>query len=163
MAIRWQCLARLTYVKSSDVGSEVSMRRCTMIFCRETLYSPLICHCQKANVMEPRSRLFPSRKRFRNSWMSSDATERFETWIELFAEMASAVMSASGRKPTTDAGSVSTALIYNWVNLGDTKNFPARGCVGCYRRPSGSVPRNASTATRQIFSSHGSFFLDPFA
>ena len=53
--------------------------------------------------------------------------------------------------------------IYNWVNLGDTKNFPARGCVGCYRRPSGGVPRNASTATRLIFSSRGTSSFDPFA
>jgi hypothetical protein len=53
--------------------------------------------------------------------------------------------------------------IYNWINLGDTKNFPARGCVGCYRRPSGGVPRNASNATRLIFCSDSSSSLDPFA
>jgi hypothetical protein len=30
--------------------------------------------------------------------------------------------------------------IYNWIDLGDIKNFPARGCVGLYRRPSGGAP-----------------------
>jgi hypothetical protein len=52
--------------------------------------------------------------------------------------------------------------VYNWKNLGDIKNFPARGCVGLYRRPSGGTPMMASRATRLIFAlSRGSSF-NPF-
>jgi hypothetical protein len=52
--------------------------------------------------------------------------------------------------------------IYNWIDLGDIKNFPARGCVGLYRRPSGGAPGIASTATRLIFGLPRGSSLDPF-
>jgi hypothetical protein len=52
--------------------------------------------------------------------------------------------------------------VYNWRNLGDTKNFAARSCVGLYRRPSGGTPMMASRATRLVFDVSSGSSLDPF-
>lgn len=51
--------------------------------------------------------------------------------------------------------------LYNWRDLG-SRNQPARGCVGCYRRPTGGVPSNGSTATRLVFHVGTTSPLDPF-
>lgn len=51
--------------------------------------------------------------------------------------------------------------LYNWSDLG-ARNQPPRGCVGCYRRPSGGVPSRASTATRLILNVDMTSPLDPF-
>lgn len=51
--------------------------------------------------------------------------------------------------------------LYNWSDLGD-RSQPSRGCVGCYRRPSGGVPPNASTSTRLVFSTTSASPVDPF-
>ncbi len=51
--------------------------------------------------------------------------------------------------------------LYGWINLGDGSQ-PARGCVGCYRRPSGGVPPNASEATRLVFDVGRTAAFDPF-
>ena len=51
--------------------------------------------------------------------------------------------------------------LYNWSDLGDQRQMP-RGCVGCYLRPSGGVPANASTGTRLIFNVENASTLDPF-
>ncbi len=52
--------------------------------------------------------------------------------------------------------------IYNWKTLGDIKNFPARGCVGLYRRSSGGTPTMAARATRLVFALSRGPSLDPF-
>lgn len=51
--------------------------------------------------------------------------------------------------------------LYGWMDLGD-RNQPARGCVGCYLRPPGGVPSNASTATRLVFNVDRTSSFDPF-
>ena len=51
--------------------------------------------------------------------------------------------------------------LYNWSDLGD-RSQPSRGCVGCYRRPSGGVPPNASTGTSLAFSTASASPLHPF-
>src|SRR5262249_37072646 len=33
--------------------------------------------------------------------------------------------------------------LYGWIRLGDTRNFTPRGCVGCYMRPEGGIPKAA--------------------
>jgi hypothetical protein len=45
--------------------------------------------------------------------------------------------------------------------LGDQRQEP-RGCVGCYRRPSGGAPAHASTGTRLVFNMEAASPLDPF-
>lgn len=52
--------------------------------------------------------------------------------------------------------------LYRWSELGD-RSQPPRGCVGCYRRPSGGVPANGSTGTRLVFDIGTASPLDPFA
>ncbi len=52
--------------------------------------------------------------------------------------------------------------LYNWIDLGNKKHFKARGCVGCYRRPQGGTPKDASTATRLSFSISNQEPLNPF-
>ena len=52
--------------------------------------------------------------------------------------------------------------LYNWTDLGDTKHFPPRGCVGSYRCVQGGVPSRASTATRLVFEVDNAFPLIPF-
>ena len=38
--------------------------------------------------------------------------------------------------------------IYDWIGLGDGKNFEARGCVGCYLAPAAGVPAGGTRATK---------------
>ena len=52
--------------------------------------------------------------------------------------------------------------LYNWTKLGDTRHFPARGCVGYYRRDHQGVPRGAATATKLIFDIENALRLVPF-
>lgn len=52
--------------------------------------------------------------------------------------------------------------LYNWTDLGDTRHFAPRGCVGCYRREHGGVPSHASTATQLVFEISNNSPLDPF-
>jgi hypothetical protein len=52
--------------------------------------------------------------------------------------------------------------LYGWMNLGDTRNFEARGCVGAYRRPGGGTPRGATCATRLVFTIQNAQWLNPF-
>jgi len=51
--------------------------------------------------------------------------------------------------------------LYNWSDLG-ARDQPSRGCVGCYRRPSGGAPPNASTGTRLVFNIERTSPFDPF-
>jgi hypothetical protein len=51
--------------------------------------------------------------------------------------------------------------LYNWKKLGDGSQ-PARGCVGCYLRPAGGIPPNASVATRLVFDMGRTSSFDPF-
>jgi hypothetical protein len=41
--------------------------------------------------------------------------------------------------------------LYDWIGLGDSKNFPARGCVGTYPAPGNKPPPDASIATQLHF------------
>ncbi len=52
--------------------------------------------------------------------------------------------------------------LYNWINLGDTKHFEARGCVGSYFRSQGGTPKDATITTRLIFQVDNKEPLDPF-
>lgn len=52
--------------------------------------------------------------------------------------------------------------LYNWSDLGDTKYFPPRGCVGSYRREQGGIPSRAATATRLVFAIDNPLPLVPF-
>jgi hypothetical protein len=38
--------------------------------------------------------------------------------------------------------------MYDWIELGDSRNFDARGCVGCYMVLPDDVPKNATRATQ---------------
>lgn len=51
--------------------------------------------------------------------------------------------------------------LYNWRDLGDSNQLP-RGCVGCYLRPPGGFPSNASRGTRLVFDITSTSPLDPF-
>jgi len=53
--------------------------------------------------------------------------------------------------------------LYDWKNLGDIHNFPARGCAGLYRPGSARPPSGAAMATRLTFSVKNDDVLDPFA
>ncbi len=52
--------------------------------------------------------------------------------------------------------------LYDWINLGDTGHFEARGCVGAYRRPAGGTPRGATCATQLVFTVENAQRLNPF-
>lgn len=52
--------------------------------------------------------------------------------------------------------------LYNWKDLGDGKNFHARGCVGAYCVPLESMPVHATAATKIYASIANLDFLDPF-
>jgi len=52
--------------------------------------------------------------------------------------------------------------LYDWMNLGDTRHFEARGCVGAYRRPAGGTPRGATCATHLVFTVENAQRLNPF-
>ena len=52
--------------------------------------------------------------------------------------------------------------LYQWINLGDTSAFDARGCVGSYMRSGGGVPFGATCTTRLEFSVPNRARLDPF-
>jgi hypothetical protein len=53
--------------------------------------------------------------------------------------------------------------LYNWKDLGDIKNFPARGCAGMYRLPNGLAPLNASLATKSDLHIENIDTADPFS
>jgi hypothetical protein len=52
--------------------------------------------------------------------------------------------------------------IYDWKDLGDSKHFPARGCVGSYVLPSGKPPLSATLVTKLQISISNFDVLDPF-
>ncbi len=52
--------------------------------------------------------------------------------------------------------------LYNWINLGDTTHFEARGCVGSYRRSQGGTPKDAPTSTRLSFPVDNKQRYNPF-
>ena len=52
--------------------------------------------------------------------------------------------------------------LYNWTDLGDTRHFAPRGCVGFYRWEYGGVPPQASTTTRLVFEVSNTSPLDPW-
>ena len=52
--------------------------------------------------------------------------------------------------------------IYDWIELGDMKNFRARGCVGAYQLSHGRYPNSASTATRIVAKIENNEPLNPF-
>ena len=60
-------------------------------------------------------------------------------------------------------GCVFALNLYNWKDLGDVKNFPARGCAGMYRLPDSSVPLNASLSTQLAFTYKNKDKADPFS
>lgn len=52
--------------------------------------------------------------------------------------------------------------LYNWINLGDTKHFEARGCVGSYSRSQGGTPKDAITTTKLLFPVDNKQRYNPF-
>lgn len=60
-------------------------------------------------------------------------------------------------------GCVFALNLYNWKDLGDVNNFPARGCAGMYRLPDSSVPLKASLSTRRAFTYKNKDKADPFS
>lgn len=52
--------------------------------------------------------------------------------------------------------------LYGWMNLGDTRQFETRGCVGAYRRAAGGTPRGATCATQLVFTVENRERLNPF-
>ena len=53
--------------------------------------------------------------------------------------------------------------LYDWIGLGDTRNFEPRGCVGSYMLHSADVPLAASRVTRIQAPIQNDFPHDPFA
>lgn len=53
--------------------------------------------------------------------------------------------------------------LYNWKDLGDVNNFPARGCAGMYRLPDSLMPLKASSATKLAFTYKNIDKADPFS
>lgn len=51
--------------------------------------------------------------------------------------------------------------LYDWIQLGDIRHFPARGCVGFYVSPTG-CPSQATTGTGIEIHYDNVDFLDPF-
>lgn len=52
--------------------------------------------------------------------------------------------------------------LYGWRDLGESKHFDPRGCVGTYHLPEYAVPKGATLATRLHFSVANRDKLDPF-
>ena len=52
--------------------------------------------------------------------------------------------------------------LYDWKDLGDIKNFPARGCVGVYSLQSGMLPNSATKGLRPDIILPNIYPLDPF-
>jgi hypothetical protein len=53
--------------------------------------------------------------------------------------------------------------LYGWLELGGSDGAEQRGCVGCYRIPTGSPPNGAAVATKLVFTVPNRAALDPFA
>lgn len=52
--------------------------------------------------------------------------------------------------------------LYDWISIGDIKNFQPRGCVGAYALPSFDAPPNSSRATRICAPIANKSPFDPF-
>jgi hypothetical protein len=53
--------------------------------------------------------------------------------------------------------------LYGWIDLGGSDGADQRGCVGCYRSPTGTPPSGAAIATKLVFAVQNTSPLDPFA
>ena len=78
-----------------------------------------------------------SKLRYECVWTTDDAGEQ---WICIFA-----------------------LDLYDWIGLGDSSNFPARGCVGVYKAPGNQLPEGASVATRLHFEVANREPFNPFS